>query len=210
MTIIFDLDGTLIDSSERLYELFQFLVPESTLSKEKYWELKRNGISHKQILERYFPEQQFEKFDSLWRKLIEEKEFLKLDCIYSDTIDILNLLEAKRLVLLTARQSWTELERELEYFNIKKFFDKILITEGEKNKKEILKEAIDDGIILKEKNDYFISDMGTDILVGNELGYKTIAISHGFMTREKLKDYCPNYIIEELSDVNKIIMEVIS
>ena len=50
MNLIFDLDGTLIDSRNRLYQLFQRLVPESTLSFEEYWKLKRNKISNKDIL----------------------------------------------------------------------------------------------------------------------------------------------------------------
>ena len=53
--IIFDLDGTLINSYDRLYFLFKLLVPECTFSKEEYWNLKRNKMNHKDIIEKYFP-----------------------------------------------------------------------------------------------------------------------------------------------------------
>ena len=69
--IIFDLDGTLIDSSERMYRLFQDLVPESTFSKEEYWKLKRNKINHKVLLQMYFPDMDFEEFNKKWLSLIE-------------------------------------------------------------------------------------------------------------------------------------------
>ena len=36
MNIFFDLDGTLLDSKERLYYLFQHLVPECKFSFEEY------------------------------------------------------------------------------------------------------------------------------------------------------------------------------
>ena len=49
MNIVFDFDGTIIDASERLYRLFQDLVPRSALSKEAYWALKRNKINHNMI-----------------------------------------------------------------------------------------------------------------------------------------------------------------
>jgi len=48
--VFFDLDGTLPDSRERLYRLFCELVPESRLSFDKYWALKRRKQDHKTIL----------------------------------------------------------------------------------------------------------------------------------------------------------------
>lgn len=50
MNIVFDLDGTLLDSRRRLYVLFQRLVPGSLLSFDEYWSLKRNGTGHETIL----------------------------------------------------------------------------------------------------------------------------------------------------------------
>ena len=54
MNIIFDFDGTLIDSKERLFKLFSFLVPQSNLDFKAYWELKKQGIGHAEILEKHF------------------------------------------------------------------------------------------------------------------------------------------------------------
>ena len=54
MIFIFDLDGTLIDSSERMYMLFCELVPECKLSKNEYWDYKRDKVNHKVLLERLY------------------------------------------------------------------------------------------------------------------------------------------------------------
>ena len=47
----------------------------------------------------------------------------------------------------------------------------------------------------------FISDMGKDIELGNKFGFYTIAITHGFMSEEKLMEYNPKRIIHELSEI---------
>jgi len=54
MNIIFDLDGTLIDSKQRLYQLFQHLVPASTLTFQQYWQFKHNRLSNELILSTEF------------------------------------------------------------------------------------------------------------------------------------------------------------
>ena len=50
MKLFIDFDGTLVNSKERLYNLFQFLVPSSGFSFDEYWARKKKGISHKVIL----------------------------------------------------------------------------------------------------------------------------------------------------------------
>lgn len=139
MKVIFDLDGTLIDVSERMYRLFQALVPQSLLSKNEYWELKRNKISHEILLNKYFPEISFEYFNSKWMKAIETEEYILMDTNYSDTIDVLRRLSNKfNLYLLTSRQLKCELQRELEKLMLKKYFTDILVTERKYSKKNYL------------------------------------------------------------------------
>lgn len=193
---IFDLDGTLIDASERLYRLFQYLVPESKLTKEEYWSLKRDKINHQMILERYFPKYLFDDFNSKWLSLIEQSEYLNLDCLYIDTIEVLEKLSSENeLILLTARQSKENLYKELEKLGIKQYFSHILVTENKCTKEDLLKQISFDG------QDYFVSDMGKDIAIGNKVGLRTIAITHGFMNREKLEEYEPWKIIGNLEEL---------
>lgn len=193
---IFDLDGTLIDASERLYRLFQYLVPESKLTKEEYWSLKRDKINHQMILERYFPKYLFDDFNSKWLSLIEQSEYLNLDCLYIDTIEVLEKLSSENeLILLTARQSKENLYKELEKLGIKQYFSHILVTENKCTKEDLLKQISFDG------QDYFVSDMGKDIAIGNKVGLRTIAITHGFMCRKRLEEYKPNNIIKKLQDL---------
>lgn len=202
MNIIFDLDGTLIDSSERMYQLFQMLVPQSSFTKNEYLEFKRDKMNHKMILEKYFSGVSFERFSVKWKQEIEKEKYILLDRNYTDTIKVLNELSKKfSLFLLTARQSEKELIKELQRLKLGTFFTKIFISEGKYTKKELLYdyENYCSGFLNNVK--YYVTDMGEDILIGNELGLTTIAITHGFMSEVRLKEYQPKYIINTLAEL---------
>ena len=124
--IFFDFDGTLVDSSERLYRLFCDLISECNFTKEEYWKLKRSKINHQTILEKYFSTYDFEKFNDEWLDLIESDKYLLYDELYSDTKKVLqNLSVDNSLYLVTARQSRVKLVSELERFDILKYFTKV-------------------------------------------------------------------------------------
>ena len=114
MKIFFDFDGTLLDSSERLYRLFCDLIPDCTFSKEQYWEMKRNKINHKMILEQFFPQYNYEEFEQKWMSLIEKEEYLNYNSLYKFSKDVLEKLYLdNELYLLTARQSKENLLKEV-------------------------------------------------------------------------------------------------
>lgn len=204
MNIVFDLDGTLIDASERMYQLFQFLIPNSNFTKEEYWDLKRNKINHEMIIDKYFPNVDFESFNKEWLSLIETEKYLNMDVCYKDTISTLKMLKQNnRFILLTARQSKTNLLKELERLNMKEYFDLILVTEAKTDKQSLLENSKD--ILNITTSDLFISDMGKDIEIGKKLGLKTVGITHGFMNEGNLKDYNPTFIIHNLKEIKTTI-----
>ncbi len=204
MNIVFDLDGTLIDSSERMYRLFQTIVPESQLTKETYWALKRDKVSHKQLIERLFPQYDFDSFNSLWLNEIEKNKYLRMDKIFPDTRSVLDKLSKNnQIILLTARQSKEGLIEELDRLELKQYFSVLLVTAAIKPKEELLKQAEQD-CIQRNEDDLFVSDMGKDIIIGKSLNYKTVAITHGFMSRERLSEYSPDYMINDLCDLLSI------
>lgn len=205
MNIIFDLDGTLIDSSERMYQLFQTLVPQSLLTKSEYLELKRDKISHKMILEKYFPDVLFEDFNLKWMQEIEKEKYILLDQNYSDTIYILDKLSKKYdLFLLTSRQSKDILIKQLIRLKLEKYFVDFLVTKGECTKKELLHKYDNYYFGFLDRVKYYVSDMGEDILIGNELQLTTIAITHGLMNEVKLNESQPKYIISTLLELMKL------
>lgn len=198
--IVFDFDGTLIDSSERMYRLFDFLIPQNELAKDDYWELKRNKISHERLIRERYPNMSFKKFNEEWMRLIEDKQFLLYDKVFDDTKrTLLELSNVYDLFLLTARQKKLALQEELIEMELFQFFKQILVTEGNRTKTQTWNQFVTD--ISSAGKYIYVTDMGRDVLEAKELGFFTIGITHGFMSRECLLQYRPDYMIDNLNEL---------
>ena len=194
--IFFDLDGTLINASNRLYTLFQKLVPQSKFSLEEYWELKQQKINHQEILKKYFPQINYDDFNQTWLKEIETKEMLDLDYLYNDVVSTLEKLKPNHsLFVLTARQNKENLLYELNKLKIFKLFDDVFLTEHKKSKDELIQN------IPLAPTDMIVGDTGYDIQIGQKCGLKTIAITHGFLNESILQGYAPDYIIYNIKEL---------
>ncbi len=194
--IFFDLDGTLINSSCRLYELFVDLVPECKMTKDEYWILKRAKINHEMILEKYFPTYSFKDFNTKWLELIETEKYLNKNKLKAGVEKLLAKLSVKNeLYIVTARQNKEFTYKELDRFGIKHFFKEIMVTEDKISKAELIKMKVK-----IDPEDLFVGDTGFDIKTGKDLGIKTIAVSDGFLSADNLKEYKPDYIITNVLD----------
>ena len=198
MKIIFDLDGTLIDSRERLYYLFQHLVPASDLTFEAYWNFKRNKIDHRKILEtRYlFSEHDIVSFQKNWMDKIELPEWLAFDKPFKGiTAYLMELKKQHDLYLVTARQYEASVLVQLAEFGWTNIFTKVLVTAQKTEKINLINNAIATNLA-----DWFVGDTGKDIETGKSLGMQTAAVLSGFLNREKLMEYNPDLIINCVTD----------
>lgn len=199
MKIFFDLDGTLIDSKQRLYQLFQYLIPQSGFTFEKYWMLKREKITHKIILEKYFKFQDLDlnEFENNWMQLIEDDEWLKLDKPFEGVSEYLLKLKKNdfSLYLITARQNRSKLNKQLETFGWENIFTEILVTEQKTEKIDLISPFLSDEI-----QSWIVGDTGNDIITGKSLGQKTVAVLSGFQNKKILQSYKPDLIVENVID----------
>jgi len=197
VNIVFDLDGTLIDSRLRLYRLFQNLVPSSSLSYGTYWRFKKNKISNEQILISKFNYNQFQinDFVARWLQLIESPEYLALDCTFEGICTALTKLKNfADLHVCTARQSRQPVLDQLEKFGLQPFFKNILVTESAYDKETLIAAHIYE----LSRNDWFIGDTGYDIQTGKRLNMSTCAVLTGFLNRSNLKKYHPDLITDSV------------
>ena len=198
MKIFLDFDGTLIDSRQRLYYLFQRLVPNSKLSFEEYWVLKRNGNSHELLFKRFFPTNDYEVFEQSWMQLIETKEFLDIDSPFDDVSTYLSdLIEDNNLYLITARQSLEGVLYQLEKFGWVSLFEDIFVTQ-QKSEKDILINPL----LSKHEKGCLVGDTGTDILAAKILGLYSVGVYSGFLSKEILRSYRPDLLLPCITDFN--------
>lgn len=199
MNIFFDLDGTLVDSRLRLYKLFQFLVPESNLHYDAYWEFKKNKISNQKILQDQFSYTsiKIETFVSSWMKLIEHDDFLKFDSIYDGVKTKLMELEADAsLYVCTARQFREPVLSQLEKFGLLEFFKGVMVTHQKYTKDQLIKKHVPN----YKSTDWFIGDTGHDMQIGKKLKINTCAVTCGFLNLSVLEEYAPTLILNSIAE----------
>lgn len=199
MNIFFDLDGTLLDSKERLYQLFQALVPNSKLTFDEYWKLKRNKIGHREILQSQFKYSfdAFSIFEKEWLKKIELPEWLSKDIpFYGLTEYLKELRHRHRLYIVTARQFKSGAVEQVKQFGWSDFFEDVLVTGQNLEKVDLIKNNV-----LVSEEDWFVGDTGKDIQCGKELSMSTAGVLTGFMNKEQLKNYNPDIIVNKVTDL---------
>lgn len=199
MNFYIDLDGTLVDSRQRQYEVFSHILGGNKISFEEYWDLKRNRISQAKLLQSKFgmTHEQCMRFNDEWMDLIETDEFLVLDKIFPNVDHTLNYLKGHgNLHLVTARQNEYRVQSQLADFNIQIFFESVLVTRRKTSKLELVVSNC-----CVSSVDYFIGDTGEDINTGKALGVNTVAATYGTLSKAILEEYAPNYLIDDISQM---------
>ena len=198
MNIVLDLDGTLIDSKLRLYQLFQYLALDSPLSYEQYWAFKQNKISNANLLSSHlgYNKSEIAGFVAQWMSLIESPPYLALDRNFAGIHTALASLQQEAdLHVCTDRQLRQPVLDQLVSLNLLQFFKQVLVTE-QKDSKESL---IVSNISSLSSKDWLVGDTGMDIQVGKLLSMKTCAVLSGFLNQEALSAYDPNLILESVT-----------
>lgn len=196
MKIFIDLDGTLIDPTDRIYGIFKNLVPKCQLSKNDYWKLKKNGMSNHSILEKRFNylNNQIKDFHYKWMLKIEEINWLNKDKLFSGVIESLKQLNnTSELYLLTNRRKVDLVYSQLKNFNIDIYFKDILVA-GKLGKSEILKK------ITLNKQDWIIGDTVDDIKVGKNNNILTASVSSGVSSKDYLIKNNPDLILDYFTE----------
>jgi phosphoglycolate phosphatase len=202
-TIIFDFDGTILDSTLRLYTLFINITKCSDLTYEKYWNLKRNGISNLEILTSFqIHNLSNHQFTETWMNQIESDYYLEMDELYADVFHTIKDLHQNgdNLILCTARQQPEGVFKQLDKFKIKEFFDSVLVTEQKYSKAELF-DNNHSGLHV----DFAIGDTPKDIELAKYINAKSVSITHGFLDARTLKKYNPDYMVENFNQLRGIL-----
>jgi HAD superfamily hydrolase (TIGR01509 family) len=207
--VVFDFDGTLVDSMNMIFEVLNEALSKRSLPKISLWLLGRmagqpiNDIINAQT---HVPKATIKAIEKDVFK--SYMEFCRTSCqLLPHVENTLKILKSKgvKLGLLTTTPR-KPLEATVRKLAIEKYFDIMLAKNDAKNKPD------PDGLkrIIREfgmKKDYclYVGDSPIDILTGKAEGIKTIAITIGIATIEQLKENAPDNVITDMEQLLTLV-----
>jgi len=208
-TLYLDLDGTLIDVSERYYRIYEELVLSAEgdpLEKSEYWRLRRQGVPESELLGELRTSEESSDLLALRTAKLEAAEYLKYDQVVPGALETLRSLKDRaQLVLVTLRKAITELEQQLQTLGLSPYFDQVLCASERVDSNSVPKATlISENPWFKVEGSLIVGDSEADILAGRLLGIKSIAVLSGIREREILVRYEPDYIIDSLAALPRL------
>ena len=210
--LLFDLDGTIIDTLEGLknavnYALTQYHYPLRTLNEIRLF--IGNGVQ--KLLERSFPEgtskEDLKNGFNLFANYYEE-HFIEQSTPFEGMLECLKNLKAKFKLAVVSNKN-DEFAKELVEHYYPGIFDVIQGTYLDKPKKPdpyIVNKCLEQ-LGAKKEECLFIGDTPVDVQTAINSSLKRIVVTYGFRTKEELMEVVPNEeFIDTISDLEKKIM----
>ena len=210
-TIIFDLDGTLLNTLEDLHDSTNFILDYCNYPKKSLEEIRNfvgNGIE--KLIERALPNginnQNFTKCVTKFKKHYSENMYNKTKP-YEGIIEMLTALNTHNVRIAVVSNKFDKAAKELckKYFN-----DKIDIVVGES--KDIRKKPAPDSIleVLKQLGSettttLYVGDSEIDIEAAKNANLPCICVSWGFRNTEFLRRAGAKIIIDKPSQLLDLI-----
>lgn len=212
-TIIFDLDGTLLDTLDDLTTAVNYALRKHYLPKRSKDEVRQflgNGMER--LIELSVPKgKKTKNFKTI---LQDFKAYYLVNAItktapYPGIMDMLNTLKQKGFKLaIVSNKGYQAVSFLREYF----FNETIDVAIGEKEgiRKKPFPDTVYEALsVLNEEkqNAYYVGDSEVDILTAKNAGMQCLSVSWGFRTKEELQFYDSDLIFDNPSDILNYIVD---
>ncbi len=206
--IIFDLDGTLIDSCEDIKEALNYCLEKRGILGFTYEEVKKmvgegvNTLIQKALLNRSAPiplEEVRDCFLDYYRKHITDHS-----CLYPEVRETLEGL--KNIKKAVVSNKLTDLSiKAMENLDILKYFDFVAGGEFFPEKKPSALPILETIKLFKTvpEKTIVVGDSDIDIKAGKAANVKTVAVTYGYRDRELLLS--ADFLIDKLSELLNIL-----
>ncbi len=209
--VIFDLDGTLLDSIDVFWQAFNAGVATFKLkpvARECLLDLMDQGASLPEILSKVYPVLRAEPASTTVEKIMAEikKEYLARSGgevgLTSGAQELLSLLKSKglKIGIVTSRAIPPEKQwRELRKLRMAHCID-AMVTGAENRRKpapDTIIECLKRLELLSEEC-IFVGDSQVDIIAGKAAGVKTVAVTTGVSHIRALSAESPDFIFDNL------------
>lgn len=206
--VIFDLDGTLRDTQEIIFEAYEHAVEVHNGRKPTREELEPH-IHHHSIVHRELSSHvDYDAWLATYRGKLGNGW---MDApFFPDTEHVLGQFKTAglQLAVVTAADHNRTLEY-LRYRGIDQFFDVVVGMSTKMRPKpapDMINEAVRQ-LGCRPKQAIMIGDMATDVEAAHAAGIICVGTTHGFATREQLQLAGADYIVNSLAELPDIVLQ---
>ncbi|MAW65040.1 MAG: phosphoglycolate phosphatase [Flavobacteriales bacterium] len=200
--VLFDLDGTITDSSEGIVNSILYALDKMGVKEEDSDRLRSYvGPSLKETFRNnYFSnDKDCQQAIMNYREYYSEKGIFE-NKLYTDVLKVLKTIKDKGgvVALATAKPGYFA-KIILNHFGINYYFDSIVgshLRGTRTDKRDIIFEVLDQFGFPDSNHIYMVGDRKYDILGGKYHGLKTIGVEYGYANHGELLKVNPDFIIQ--------------
>lgn len=212
--VLFDLDGTIVDSSEGIANSFKYALNKLGIQVSNKNDIyKFIGPPLTDTFRDYYKMNQ-EKIDKavMFYREIYGKEQIYNVKIYGGIIETLKKLkELNYAIGLSTSKPTVYAQNILSHLNIIEFFDNISgssLIDKKESKSDIIRNSIKNLNIKNLENIIMVGDRYYDILGAKSNGIKSIGVLYGFGSLEEFKEYGADYIVNDTKELKEKIIQI--
>ena len=209
--ILFDLDGTLTDSSPGIINSIVYALKKYGIAVEDTAELKRflGPPLHESFKEFYgFDDEKAMEATCFYREYFSTKGIFE-NTVYEGVPSLLETLvnEGKRLILATSKpQKFTNIM--MEHFDLAKYFECIVGSnmDGTRSKKaDVIEYALNKCRITDKSKAVMVGDRMHDVIGAKTAGIDSIGAQYGYGNYDELNNSGATYIAKTVDDLKNLI-----
>lgn len=210
--ILFDLDGTLTDSSPGIMNSIVYALKKYNISVENTDDLRKflGPPLHESFRDFYgFDDEKSMEAVGFYREYFSTKGLLENE-VYSGIREMLEDLKenGKRLILATSKpQPFTD--RIMEHFDLAKYFEFIAGSnmDGTRSKKaEVIAYALESCGITDKADVVMVGDREHDIIGATTVGIDSIGVEYGYGDYDELSDAGATYIVKTVEGLKELLI----
>lgn len=210
-TIIFDLDGTLLDTLTDLMDSVNFALKKFDYPERSYDEIRRfvgNGV--RVLMKKSVPDNvdgdEFEQAFGVFREHYLKNMRNKTDA-YDGVRDVLRSLKDKNFKIGVVSNKLDSAVKELCHDYFGELVDFAKGADGEDDRKPNPQNTWKciEAVGAKKEDCIYIGDSEVDIKTAENAGLPCISVSWGFRTREELEQNNAKIIVDKPSEIMKFL-----
>lgn len=205
-TILFDLDGTLIDTNELIIASFVHTFEKYNLQFSREEVIEFNGPTLKETFTRIAPDKVDEMIDTY--RLHNHSVHDDYVTAFPKTLETIKYLKEGgiQLGIVTTKMSPT-VKMGLALTKLDTYFDTVVtlddVSHPKPHPEPVLKAMAN--LDAKASSTLMVGDNSHDIEAGRAAGVRTAGVAWAHKGRERLLAYNPTYMLEEMTDLIDII-----